>query len=446
MAQKGAAPPPSPSAPSKADDDRTVWQVPVGKSPVRGKATALVTLVEWADFQCPFCGRVTPTVKKLQTEYGDKLRVVFKHNPLPFHPHAEPAAELALEARAQRGDRGFWAAHDLLFGKECAGAKGDDRQSCMDAGGTWMDHQTQLDDTDLLGYAKALGLDVGKVQAAIAGKKHAATIMEDQDLGDDLQASGTPHFFINGRRLVGAQSIEKFRAVIDEELEKAQKMVKKGVAAGLVYEKIAATGKGAPPPERKTVPAPTRANPARGPASATVTVQMFADFQCPFCKRSLQTVEDLEKAFPGKIRVVWMNLPLPMHNHAALAAEAAMEAFRQKGDTGFWAMHALLFAGQGSSGLERPALDGYAAQLGLDAAQFAAALDARAHKAEVDADAKIAADAGISGTPAFVINGYFLNGAQPLNKFRRIVERALAEPGKKGTTLPAVANQRAQTF
>jgi protein-disulfide isomerase len=445
-AQKGAAPPPS--APSKpADEDRTVWQVPVGKSPVRGKATALVTLVEWADFQCPFCGRVTPTVKKLEAEYGDKLRVVFKHEPLPFHPRAEPAAELALEARAQRGDRGFWAAHDLLFGKECAGAKGDDRQSCMDAGGTWMDHQTQLDDTDLLGYAKALGLDVGKVQAAIAGKKHAATIAADQELSEDLQASGTPHFFVNGRRLVGAQPIEKFRAVIDEELVKAQQMVKQGVAPAQVYEKILATAKGPPLPDRKTVPAPTRANPSRGPGSAKVVVQMFADFQCPFCKRSLQTIGDLEKAFPGKIRVVWMNLPLPMHKDAALAAEAAMEAFRQKGDAGFWAMHALLFANQDASGgLERPALDGYAAQIGLDAAQFSAALDTRAHKPEVDADAKIAQDAQISGTPGFVINGYFVSGAQPLGKFRRIVERALGDADKKGASVPAVAKQRSQTW
>jgi protein-disulfide isomerase len=161
-----------------------------------------------------------------------------------------------------------------------------------------------------------------------------------------------------------------------------------------------------------------------------VIVQMFADFQCPFCKRAQQTIEDLEKAFPGKIRVVWMNLPLPMHKDAALAAEAAMEAFRQKGDAGFWAMHALLFANQGSGGLERPALDGYAAQIGLDAAQFAAALDARAHKAEVDADAKIAHDAQISGTPGFVINGYFVSGAQPLGKFRHVVARALAEAEK----------------
>lgn len=424
-----AAPPPPPPPPKPAEEDRTVWRVPVGKSPVRGKASALVTMVVFSDFQCPFCDRVTPTLQKLQHEYADKLRLVWKHNPLPFHPRAEPAAELVLEARAQRGDTGFWDAHDMLFAKECAGnPKAPDRQSCMDSGGTWIDHHTRLEDADLVAYAKALGLDANKVQAAITSRKHAASIAEDLDLADDIQAHGTPYSFINGRRLMGAQPIEKFRALIDEELAKAADLVKGGVAAARVYDTLQAIAKGPEPPERKAVPAPTKANPSRGPAGAKVVVQVFGDFQCPFCKRANSTIEELEKAFPGRIRVVWINLPLAMHKEAQLAAEAAMEAFRQKGSAGFWALHDLLYANQGTpGGLERPALEGYAAQLRLDVGQFADALDTRAHKARVDADAKVAADAQITGTPSFAINGYFVSGAQPVGKFRKIVTRALAE-------------------
>jgi protein-disulfide isomerase len=155
---------------------------------------------------------------------------------------------------------------------------------------------------------------------------------------------------------------------------------------------------------------------------------MFADFQCPFCNRVLPTLEELERAYPGKIRIVWRDLPLPFHKDAQLAAEAAREAYRQKGDAGFWAMHALLFGNQSTPGaLERPGLVGYAAQVGLDAAQFAQALDARVHQPAVEADARIAAAAQISGIPAFVINGYFVSGAQPIHLFRKVVDRALAE-------------------
>jgi protein-disulfide isomerase len=243
--QKDTPPPPPPGALAKPPEAALqVYRVSVGTSPVRGKATALVTLVELADFQCPFCGRATPVLKKLEAEYGDRLRVVFKHNPLPFHHRAEPAAELALEARSQRGDKGFWAAHDLLFAKECSGSpKAPDRQACMDAGATWMDHQLSLEEPDLLGYAKVLGLDVGKVAAAISTKKHAATLADDQRLAGDTGAGGTPTFFVNGRVLVGANPIETFRALIDEELAKAAALVKAGTPAARVYDKIMASAK-----------------------------------------------------------------------------------------------------------------------------------------------------------------------------------------------------------
>jgi protein-disulfide isomerase len=422
--------PPKPASPAKpAEDDRTVWRVPVGKSAVRGRADAPVTIVEFADYQCPFCGRVEPTITEVRKIYGDKVRLVYKHDPLPFHPRAAPAAELALETRAQRGEKGFWAMHDLLYGKECAGnLTALDRSSCEGSGGTWVDNQMHLTDADLLGYAKAVGLDASRVNAAIAGNKHKAEIDDDQDLSDDLQANGTPHFFINGRRLVGAQPLDKFKAVIDQELVKAEALIKGGVPAAKVYEAIQAAGKVPPPAETKTVPAPTRDNPSRGPAGAKVVVQFFSDFQCPFCKRVVPTVEELEKAFPGQIRLVWRNLPLSMHRDAEPAAEAAMEAFHQRGSAGFFAMYELLYAAQGQpGGLERPALERYAAQIGLDPVRFSQALDTRAHKALIDADVKVANDAGITGTPAFVINGYYVSGAQPLGKFKKAVQRALGQ-------------------
>jgi protein-disulfide isomerase len=398
-----------PEAPAPAD--QTVWKMPVGKSPVRGPATAAVTIVEFSDFQCPFCGRVEATLRDLRSSYGDRIRLVWKNEPLAFHARAEPAAELAYEALAQKGNAGFWDAHDRLFADQ--------------------DH---LEDADLLAHARALHLDATKVDHAIHTHAHKAAFEADADLADELDASGTPYFFVNGRRLVGAQPIEKFRALIDEEEAKAKALVSKGTAPAAVYDELQKQAQGAPPPERKSVTLDPHA-PSRGPAGAKVVIQEFADFQCPFCGRVEATLKEIEKAYPGRVRVVWRNLPLPFHKDAEPAAEAAMEAYAQGGQAAFWGMHDKLFANQSKpDALKRDALEQYARELGLDATKLGKAVETSSHSAAITADSKAASDAQISGTPAFVINGYFLSGAQPYPRFRRLVERALAE----GKAAPAL--------
>lgn len=409
---KAKAPPPKERGEQKpAEDDKTIWKVPVGNSPTKGPATALVTIVEWSDFQCPFCSKVIPTIDEVAKTYGDKVRVVWKDNPLPFHPRAEPAAELAREARAQKGDKGFWAAHDILW-----------------------KNQQKLNDEDLLGYAKELGLDVDKVKTAISEKRYGAEISADQDLADDLQASGTPHFFINGRRLVGAQPLEKFKTVIDEEIKKAEALLAKGVAQKDLYAELIKDGKEPPPPERKTVEAPGPDAPWKGGEKAKVVVNVFSDFECPFCKRVEDTLGQVSKMYGDKIKIVWRHKPLPMHKNAPLASEASQEIFKQKGNEAFWKYHDALFAKQGTpDALVRASLEKYAEEMGgIDMAKFKKALDSNTHKAFVDAESKVADAAGISGTPAFVINGYFISGAQPLPKFKKIIDRALKEAAGGG--------------
>ena len=400
---------PKPDA-KPAEDDKTVWKVPAGDGPVKGGAEALVTIVQFSDFQCPFCSRVEPTIDEVMKSYGDKVRLIWRNNPLPFHPRAEPAAELAMEARAEKGDKGFWAAHGMLF-----------------------KNQQKIADEDLLGYAKELGVDVDKVKLAIKDHKYQPGMQADMDLADDIQASGTPHFFINGRRLVGAQPVDKFKAVIDEELTKAQALVAKGIKAKDVYAEIIKDGKEPPAAEKKTVDAPASNSPWKGGKDAKVTMQIFSDFQCPFCKRVEETLKQVDTAYGDKIKVVWRHKPLPMHKDAPLASEATQEAYAQKGNAGFWKMHDLLFEKQGTGPevLQRPALESYAETLGLDMTKFKKALDANTHKAFVDSESAVADKAGISGTPAFVINGYFISGAQPFAKFKKIIDKALAEAGVK---------------
>ncbi|WP_437734066.1 DsbA family protein [Sorangium sp. So ce1335] len=399
-----SAPAEEPEDAEEEDVSSVVHLVPVGDSPVRGKDTALVTMVMFSDYQCPFCRRVTPTIEKLAAQYGDKLRVVWKDNPLPFHPRAEPAAELAREARAQKGDAAFWQANDRLLAGEAA-----------------------LDDAALEAVAADLQMNVAAARRAVASRKHAAKIEADVELADDLDARGTPHFFINGRRLIGAQPIEKFQAIIDEEIAKAEAMVVAGTPRAGVYEAIQKQAVPPAPPPKVSVPPPSRENPGKGAAAGKVVIQVFSDFQCPFCARGAVTMEELLKAFPGKVRLVFRHLPLPFHPEAQLAAEAAMEAMAQQGPAGFWKMHDRLFKDNAASNLDRAALEQHAASLGLNAARFARALDERTHRAAVEADMQVAKSAGINGTPAFVINGYLVSGAQPLAKFKKVVRRALGE-------------------
>jgi len=426
--------------------DLTVWKVPVGSSPVRGPATALVTIVEFSDFQCPFCRKVEPVLKRLRGEYGDRLRLVWKDSPLPFHPRAVPAARLARAARAQKGDGAFWTVHDKL-----------------------MEDKAGLEDADLEAVAAATGLDVAKAMAAVRATAPLAALEDDLALSDDLAASGTPHFFVNGRRIVGAKPYEELKPIIDEEISKAKAIVDAGGAKKIgIYDAVVKDGKapGVVPEQRYVTVGGTA--PVRGAATAKVVITQFSDFQCPFCARVEPTLDKLLAAYPGKVKIVWRNLPLDMHPDAALAAEAAREAFVQKGNEGFSKMRELLFKNQsalptggrggnppgtagnptpgggppGNAGLGRGALEGYAAQIGLDAAKFAAALDQHTHKAQIDAEKKAAEAAGISGTPGFLVGSYYLAGAQDLRKFSRLVDRVLREP----TPPPFTPGPAAGTF
>jgi Na+/H+ antiporter NhaA len=145
---------------------------------IRGPADAPFTLVEYGDFECPFCGRSTGMIGELQEEMGDELRYVFRHLPLPdVHPHAELAAE-AAEAAARQGE--FWPMHDLLYA-----------------------HQGELDIEDLIGYAGHLDLDVDRFVADIREGGASTRIREDAASADASGAHGTPTFFVDGWRHIG---------------------------------------------------------------------------------------------------------------------------------------------------------------------------------------------------------------------------------------------------
>jgi protein-disulfide isomerase len=164
--------------------------IELGNAPVRGNPDAKVTIVEFSDFQCPFCRRSQDTIKQVEQKYSGKVKVVFKDFPLSFHERAMPAAEAARCA----GDQGkYWEFHDKLF-----------------SGG--------LTDEDFKKYAKELGLDTKAFDSCLSANKFRTEIAADMSQGQALGVSGTPAFFINGRFLSGAQPLDAFSSIIDEEL------------------------------------------------------------------------------------------------------------------------------------------------------------------------------------------------------------------------------------
>jgi protein-disulfide isomerase len=161
--------------------------------------------------------------------------------------------------------------------------------------------------------------------------------------------------------------------------------------------------------------------PSKGPAGAPVTIVEFSDYQCPFCSKAEGTVKELLDAYPGKIRLVYRDFPLPMHPDAPKAAEAALCAEDQGK---YWPMHDRLFANQEK--LSVPDLKGAAKELGLDTAKFDKCLDSGEKAKAIEANRKAGDEAGVSGTPAFFINGRLISGAQPLPAFKAIVDEELA--------------------
>ncbi len=384
----------------KPKDDNTVWRVPVSKDdPVKGAKDALVTIVEWSDFQCPFCSRVEPTLTKIIEQYGKDVRVVWKDNALPFHKQAKPAAGLARAAFKKGGDDLFWKAHALIF-----------------------ENQKALKDEGVfVKLGKQLGLSDAEIKAATEEGKYDKEIEASMELANDLNARGTPHFFINGRRLSGAQPFEKFEELVKSQMKVAEALVKKGTPRAKVYDELMKKAKGPAEPEKRDVAAPTNANPTKGAKNGKIVIQEFSDFQCPYCSRVNPTVAQILKEYPNDVQIVWRNMPLPFHKDAKLAAEAAQEVFTQQGDKAFWKFHDLMFENQ--KALKREDLEKYAAQLGgIDMDRFKKALDDHTHAKHVENDMEVAKKAGVRGTPAFTVNGYFLSGAQPFPAFNKLIK------------------------
>ena len=358
-----------------------------------GDPDAPVTIVEFTDYQCPYCQRYAsetlPTLISEQIEQGE-LYYVLKDLPLDgIHPNARAAA-VAARCAGQQG--AYWEMHDALFESQPSWGGSDGLPAEMFA--------------DL---AATLGLDKEAFNACLDDDSIMQAIQASVEEAGQLGANSTPYFFVNGLPLYGAQPYELF-----------------DYAIGLAKEGTLADAYVPPEPDLENVY-------AVGDPEAPVTLIEYTDYQCPFCSRHFnETYLKIKENYvdTGQVYYVFKDFPLTnLHPQAILAAQAA----RCAGDQGeYLAMHDMLFQEQGSwSGNEEAAgqFAEFAGEIGLDTETFAACLADDTHLAEVLADLEEGSNRGINGTPAFIINGYTLSGAYPYATFADAIEQFLSPSG-----------------
>jgi protein-disulfide isomerase len=198
---------------------RVVREVPIADSPARGPQDALVTIVEFGDFQCPFCKRIETTMEALRRANAADVRVVWKDHPMSMHKEAAAAANFARELRKQKGDVGFWLVHDRLFTTTAA-----------------------FGNPTFLALGAELKGDPLNISNALLLTRYEEGIKRDQDLAAALNVTGTPTFFFNGRKLDGAQAPAVFATALTEEIAAARAVLAKGVPKAQLYARLTARG------------------------------------------------------------------------------------------------------------------------------------------------------------------------------------------------------------
>ncbi len=377
------------TAPPVLGEGERTW-IRLSGLPLRGPATAKLTMLFFCDFQSPYCASAAESVAALRREYGGALRIQFRHNTLPYYPNSQLASE-ASAAAAEQGQ--FWRYHDVLYA-----------------------HQGALDRASLERYAGELGLDLARFRQFIDSEQARLKVDADNILSAQVGVRGGPVFYVNGRDLRGPVDRATLKQLLDEELVVADALLASGVAPKELYQRLAREPRGSQEPERAPAVAPAPRDPspqdpdpiykvelgdapAKGPSDARVTIVLWSDFECARCGTFEATLNALAAAHPKDVRIVWKFRPVPDHLGAILASEAALAAGAQGK---FWQMHDLLFA---HPEFDRPKLEAFGRELGLDMGRFQKALDERTYAPQVARDLDVAEELAIGNLPTLFING-----------------------------------------
>jgi len=400
------------------------------QDPFTGAAIPLVTIVEFSDFQCPYCSRLANTLDEVVEEYHQDVKLVFKQFPLPMHPQAEPAARAVLAAH-QQGK--FWPLHDKLF-----------------------QNQRALSDDALESYARGAGLDIERWRKDFGSEALRQHVREELEVGRALGVGSTPTFYVNGRFFKGAQSADDVRTIIEEELATARKLLTAGVKREELYARFlhaapplpgaaakpaevepAALAKPAEPSvptQAEAAPGPVigevdptanyavpigKDRPSKGPADALVTIVELGAFDCEACRGVQPAVQRLLAKYPTDVRLVFRHLAeAPAARRSAQIAGAAHRQGK------FWEAHDKLLATTGE--LNPEVAEQVAKDLGLDTAKFMHDLRDRGEGGplrEIQEDMALVRALGVAMTaPVFFVNGRYLGDTASFEDLDRLVQ------------------------
>jgi protein-disulfide isomerase len=383
-------------------DPKHVYKIPRGKAHVDGPADAPITVVVWSDYACGYCNRVQGTLDHLSRLYPGQIRWV--HRTLPLDEDYTLAAEASLAAAAQGK---FRPMHSRLFALR--------------------GHVSRAE-AELV--ARQLGLDMIRFRADLDAGTYRNEVRADSSDAEKLGITGTPTFFINGRPVHGNQPLKVFVETVDQELARAQKA--STAKPPDLYEALVATGRtnadtaNAEHEESELDPGQAYRvglglpGHQLGPDDALVTIVEFSDFQCPYCQKQVNALEQVRKKYGNQVRIVYRHFPLAGHRDAQLAAEASVAAAEQGK---FWAFHDQIWKNFGK--LSRADLEAFAKAAGLDLAKFRAAIDERRYYDAVVAETAAAEAFGVSGTPTLFLNGQPLVGSRDIETLTRVIDAHL---------------------
>ena len=375
-----------------------------------GADAPLVTVVVFNDYACPPCGRTWEVLEHLLEHYGTELRVVHRSFTVAGFPQGEQAAEAAFAAGAQGQ---FWAMHNRLF-------------------------ETQaFDRPSLRAHASELGLDVERFLDELDTGVHSAKRFRHRRQAVEMGVMGLPATFVNGAFVPGFRDEEAWRAIIDAEIGRAKEKLASGTPRAALYEAFmteasahrvavpseaeelrddlrAKQAAAAPPPVVAPDPSlryqiTAEDAPSVGPEDAPVVVVMFMDLRCSFCRRAWdQELEAFFEQHASDLRLVFRALPLAIHPTAEGAAKATIAAHRQGKAR---EMFERLLRHDDDFG--RSDFVQHATELGLDEERFLRDMDDPAVAAMIERDVDLANRVGVTGTPAFFINGRYASGFLP---------------------------------
>jgi protein-disulfide isomerase len=381
-------------------EDRTALVPVVPNRPLWGPREAPVTVTVFGDLACPHTVSLLRGLLGEKLRRGNEIRLAFRHFPLSQHAQGQRAAETLAAIYLSHGDHAFWSALAALL--RYGGA--------VDAG-------------VLENSLAAAELEVSPAELEAPGVKGA--LETDRVLGTSLYVRETPTVFVNGQRLEGYPSAPALKEVLDQELKASYLTLASGVGPAALYR--ARTAKnlvnlGDDPPARACVR--TGASPARGLATAPVTVVEFSDLECELCRKGAESLRAALARHPSEVRAVWKHFPLPQHDKARYAASFALEARRLGRDPGFFAViDALLTPG---TVLDDPTLSRAAKRARLEPEALFAGAGSTKHDAEIDADIAEARTLKVTGAPTYFVNGRPIAGALSGPELEAILREEIA--------------------